>query len=82
MPIEKPPEVATLKFLICRAPQVHLKTCISYIPILDSRAIFREGHGILCREYIMTPTRVLIQDPCPAGLPEISTGAHVERQRP
>ena len=32
---------------------------------------------MLNRDYIMGRTRLLIQDPCPLGLPEIFTAAHV-----
>ena len=38
----------------------------------------RAGDRILCRDSIIGPARVLIQDPCPLGLLEVLTGAHAE----
>ena len=35
------------------------------------------GHGVLGRDYIMGPTTILMQQPCPVGLPETLTVAHV-----
>ena len=34
-------------------------------------------HGVLHREYILVPAKVLMYDPCPLEVPEILTGAHV-----
>ena len=38
----------------------------------------KDGRKILCREYGMSPSRALITDPCPCGLPEILPVAHIE----
>ena len=34
------------------------------------------GHGILYGDHIMVPSKVLIHDPCPLGLPEIFHRTH------
>ena len=36
-----------------------------------------DRHGVLHRDDdVMAPTTVLLKDPCPLGLPEMSTAAH------
>ena len=35
------------------------------------------AHRLLYRDFVTGPTEALIQDPCPPGLPEMSTVAHV-----
>ena len=44
---------------------------------MDSTAV-SDGHRVLYRECILAPTKVLASDPCPLGLPEILTGAHID----
>ena len=48
----------------------------SVIIVLDSKAIPVVEMGV-CLGTIVRPTRVLLQDPCPLGLPEILTAAHM-----
>ena len=33
----------------------------------------KPGHGALGRDYMMGPSTVLLRDPCPFGLPVVST---------
>ena len=46
---------------------------------MDSRDIFKGGHRTLHRGCIRGPTKVLIWDPCPSGLPEIAVVHMTER---
>ena len=43
---------------------------------MDSSAILRVDMRFDKRDYIMDPTQVIIQDPCPPGLPETLSVVH------
>ena len=49
-----------------------------YINITDTRAIFKGGHGILYRVYILCATKVFTWGPCPLGLPVVLTLVHAD----
>ena len=47
------------------------------VNIMDGRAVFH-GHMILYRDYVMTASQVLIEDPYPVGFPEMLTRAQMK----
>ena len=49
------------------------------VNVVDGKAILRLNLGFFFHGHIRAPTKVLIYDPCPFGLPEILTGVQLSR---
>ena len=41
---------------------------------------WKDGQWVLYRDYMIAPTKGLVWDPCPFGLPVIWTGAHMTQK--
>ena len=54
-------------------------TSYSTVNMKDSRAVLRLDIGVPTIIYILAPINVPLYNPCPVGLPELSTVAHMAR---
>ena len=54
---------------------------MSYSQYYQWQGDIKGRDSILCTDYVLDPTRVLMKDPCPASLPEILTRAQMAAYR-